>query len=63
MTRAELHRRALAGLFTTQVGHGMGELADVAHRQMKELGFFPNRSFQHPRSPELAHKVAEIAPP
>jgi adenosylmethionine-8-amino-7-oxononanoate aminotransferase len=29
---------------------------------MKELGFFPNWSFQHPRSLELAEKIAEIAP-
>lgn len=52
----------LAGLFTTQVGHGRAELAEVAARQMKELGFFPNWSFQHPRSLELAAKIAEIAP-
>ena len=52
----------LAGLFTTQVGHGRAELADVASKQMKELGFFPNWSFQHPRSLELAEKLAEIAP-
>src|ERR687885_619325 len=52
----------LAGLFTTQVGHGRSELAEVAARQMKELGFFPNWSFQHPRSLELAAKIAEIAP-
>jgi adenosylmethionine-8-amino-7-oxononanoate aminotransferase len=52
----------LAGLFTTQVGHGRTELADAAHKQMKELGFFPNWSFQHPRSLELAAKIAEIAP-
>ena len=52
----------LAGLFTTQVGHGRTELADAAHKQMKELGFFPNWSFQHPRSLELAAKLAEIAP-
>src|ERR687893_121344 len=52
----------LAGLFTTQVGHGRTELADAAHKQMKELGFFPNWSFQHPRSLELARKIAEIAP-
>jgi adenosylmethionine-8-amino-7-oxononanoate aminotransferase len=52
----------LAGLFTTQVGHGRTELADAASRQMKELGFFPNWSFQHPRSLELAEKMAEIAP-
>jgi adenosylmethionine-8-amino-7-oxononanoate aminotransferase len=52
----------LAGLFTTQVGHGRTELADAAHKQMKELGFFPNWSFQHPRSLALAAKIAEIAP-
>ena len=52
----------LAGLFTTQVGHGRTELAEVAAKQMKELGFFPNWSFQHPRSLELAAKISEIAP-
>src|SRR3712207_9124011 len=29
---------------------------------MKELGFFPNWSFQHPRSLDLAAKPAEVAP-
>jgi len=52
----------LAGLFTTQVGHGRTELAEVAARQMKELGFFPNWSMHHPRSLELAAKISEIAP-
>jgi adenosylmethionine-8-amino-7-oxononanoate aminotransferase len=52
----------LAGLFTTQVGHGRSELGEVAAAQMKELGFFPNWSFQHPRSLELAAKISEIAP-
>jgi adenosylmethionine-8-amino-7-oxononanoate aminotransferase len=52
----------LAGLFTTQVGHGRVELAEAASKQMKELGFFPNWSFQHPRSLELAHKISELAP-
>jgi adenosylmethionine-8-amino-7-oxononanoate aminotransferase len=52
----------LAGLFTTQVGHGRAELAEAASTQMKELSFFPNWSFQHPRSLELAAKIAKIAP-
>ena len=52
----------LAGLFTTQVGHGRSELGEVAAGQMKELGFFPNWSMHHPRSLELAAKIAEIAP-
>ncbi len=52
----------LAGLFTTQVGNGRAELAETAAKQMKELGFFPNWSFQHPRSLELAEKLAWLAP-
>src|ERR687889_724886 len=60
--RGNTYVDGLAGLFTTQVGHGREELAEVAAKQMKELGFFPNWSFQHPRSLELAHKIAEIAP-
>jgi adenosylmethionine-8-amino-7-oxononanoate aminotransferase len=60
--RGNTYIDGLAGLFTTQVGHGRTELAEVAAKQMKELGFFPNWSFQHPRSLELAHKIAEIAP-
>jgi adenosylmethionine-8-amino-7-oxononanoate aminotransferase len=60
--RGNAYIDGLAGLFTTQVGHGRTELADAAARQMKELGFFPNWSFQHPRSLELAAKLAEIAP-
>ena len=52
----------LAGLFTTQVGNGRSELAEAAAAQMRELPFFPNWSFQHPRSLELAAKLAEIAP-
>ena len=60
--RGDTYIDGLAGLFTTQVGHGRTELAEVAARQMKELGFFPNWSFQHPRSLELAAKISEIAP-
>jgi adenosylmethionine-8-amino-7-oxononanoate aminotransferase len=60
--RGNTYIDGLAGLFTTQVGHGRTELAEVAARQMKELGFFPNWSFQHPRSLELAAKIAEVAP-
>jgi adenosylmethionine-8-amino-7-oxononanoate aminotransferase len=52
----------LAGLFTTQVGNGRTEIAEAAAGQMKELGFFPNWSFQHPKSLELAEKLAQIAP-
>jgi adenosylmethionine-8-amino-7-oxononanoate aminotransferase len=52
----------LAGLFTNQIGNGRSELGKVAARQMEELGFFPNWSMHHPRSLELAEKLAELAP-
>src|SRR5919202_726917 len=60
--RGNTYIDGLAGLFTTQVGHGRSELAEVAAKQMKVLGFFPNWSFQHPRSLELAARISEIAP-
>ena len=60
--RGRTYVDGLAGMFTNQVGNGRGELGEVAARQMKELGFFPNWGFQHPRSLELAAKLAEIAP-
>ena len=52
----------LAGLYTTQVGHGRGEIADAVARQMRELEYYPNWSLQHPRSLELSAKLAELAP-
>lgn len=60
--RGKRYVDGLAGLFTTQVGNGRTELADAAAAQMKELGFFPNWSFQHPRSLELAAKISELSP-
>ena len=39
----------LAGLFTTQVGHGRTELADAAAAQMKRVGLLPE--LEHASSP------------
>ena len=61
-SRGNSYVDGLAGLFTTQVGHGRTELAEAAYAQMKELGFFPNWSMHHPRSLELAARISEIAP-
>jgi adenosylmethionine-8-amino-7-oxononanoate aminotransferase len=52
----------LAVLFTMQVGNGRTEISEAAAGQIKDLGFFPNWSFQHPNSVELAEKLAQIAP-
>ena len=52
----------LAGLFTVQAGHGRRELAQAAARQAEELAFFPIWSYAHPRSIELAERLAHYAP-
>jgi adenosylmethionine-8-amino-7-oxononanoate aminotransferase len=53
----------LAGLFCTQIGYSYGgELGEAAAQQMRELPFYTNWSYAHPRAIELATKVAELAP-
>jgi adenosylmethionine-8-amino-7-oxononanoate aminotransferase len=53
----------LAGLFAVQVGYGYGdEIGEAAAAQMRELPYYTNWSYAHPRSIELASKVAELAP-
>jgi adenosylmethionine-8-amino-7-oxononanoate aminotransferase len=53
----------LAGLFCTQIGYSYGdELGEAAAKQMRELPFYTNWSYAHPRAIELAAKVAELAP-
>jgi adenosylmethionine-8-amino-7-oxononanoate aminotransferase len=54
---------ALAGLFAVQIGYSYGdEVGQAAHAQMKELPFYTNWSYAHPRAIELAHEVAQLAP-
>ena len=53
----------LAALFCVNSGHGRAELADAASAQMRELGFYTNWSYAHPRAIELAARVAALAPP
>jgi adenosylmethionine-8-amino-7-oxononanoate aminotransferase len=52
----------LSALYCVNVGHGRAELADAAARQAKELGFYTNWSYAHPRSIELATRIAQLAP-
>jgi adenosylmethionine-8-amino-7-oxononanoate aminotransferase len=54
---------ALAGLFAVQLGYSHGdEIGQAAHEQMKELPFYTNWSYAHPRAIELAAEVAALAP-
>jgi adenosylmethionine-8-amino-7-oxononanoate aminotransferase len=52
----------LAGLFTSQIGHGRTELAEAAAKQAAELAYFPLWTYAHPRAVELAERVASLAP-
>src|SRR3954462_11592762 len=52
----------LSALFCVNAGHGRAELGQAAAEQIKELGFYTNWSYAHPRSIELAARVAELAP-
>jgi adenosylmethionine-8-amino-7-oxononanoate aminotransferase len=54
---------ALAGLFAVNIGYSFGdEVGTAAHEQMRELPFYTNWSYAHPRAIELAAELAEIAP-
>jgi adenosylmethionine-8-amino-7-oxononanoate aminotransferase len=53
----------LAGLFSVNLGYGYGEeIGQAALEQMRELPFYTNWSYAHPRAIELAHEVAQLAP-
>jgi adenosylmethionine-8-amino-7-oxononanoate aminotransferase len=53
----------LAGLFSVQLGYSYGEeIGQAAAEQMRELPFYSNWSYAHPRAIELAKRIAELAP-
>ena len=54
---------ALAGLFAVQIGYSYGEeIGEAAAAQMRELPFYTNWSYAHPRAIELAAEVASLTP-
>jgi adenosylmethionine-8-amino-7-oxononanoate aminotransferase len=52
----------LAGLFTSQLGHGRTELAEAGAKQASTLAYFPLWTYAHPRAIELAERIAGYAP-
>jgi len=52
----------LSALYCVNIGHGRGELGEAAAAQSKELGFYTNWSYAHPRAIELATRIAGLAP-
>jgi adenosylmethionine-8-amino-7-oxononanoate aminotransferase len=54
---------ALAGLFSVNIGYSFGEeIGQAALEQMRELPFYTNWTYAHPRAIELATEVASLAP-
>ncbi|HEV2591668.1 MAG TPA: aspartate aminotransferase family protein [Gaiellaceae bacterium] len=53
----------LAGLFSVNIGYSYGEeIGQAALAQMRELPFYTNWSYAHPRAIELAATLAELTP-
>jgi adenosylmethionine-8-amino-7-oxononanoate aminotransferase len=54
---------ALAGLFAVNIGYGFGEeVGEAAAAQLRELPFYTNWNYAHPRAIELAAEVASLTP-
>jgi adenosylmethionine-8-amino-7-oxononanoate aminotransferase len=61
--RGRRYLDALAGLFSVNIGYGYGEeIGQAALEQMRELPFYTNWTYAHPRAIELAGEVASLAP-
>jgi adenosylmethionine-8-amino-7-oxononanoate aminotransferase len=60
--RGKRYIDGLAGLFTSQLGHGRTELAEAAGKQASELAYFPIWTYAHPKAIELADRLAGLAP-
>ena len=52
----------LSALFCCNAGHGRADYGEAAAAQIRELDFYTNWSYAHPRSIELAQRVAELTP-
>jgi adenosylmethionine-8-amino-7-oxononanoate aminotransferase len=52
----------LSALFCVNLGHGRADIAQAGADQAKELGFYTNWSYAHPRAIELAARIANLAP-
>jgi adenosylmethionine-8-amino-7-oxononanoate aminotransferase len=52
----------LSALFCVNAGHGRTEIGEAMAEQVKQLGFYTNWSYAHPRAIELAERIAGYAP-
>jgi adenosylmethionine-8-amino-7-oxononanoate aminotransferase len=52
----------LSALFCVNIGHGRQEVVQAGADQARELAFWTNWTYAHPRSIELAARIASLAP-
>src|SRR3954452_477184 len=52
----------LSALFCVNIGHGRQDVAQAGADQAKDLGFFTNWSYAHPKAIELSARIAGLAP-
>ena len=52
----------LSALYCVNIGHGRAEVSQAGADQAKELGFYTNWAYAHPRAIELAARIARLAP-
>jgi adenosylmethionine-8-amino-7-oxononanoate aminotransferase len=52
----------LSALYCVNIGHGRADVAQAGADQGKELAFYTNWGYAHPRSIELAARIARLAP-
>src|SRR3954463_3705276 len=60
--RGKRYLDGLSALFCVNAGHGRAEVAQAGADQAKELAFFTNWSYAHPKSIALAARIASLAP-
>ncbi|MBX5440806.1 MAG: aspartate aminotransferase family protein [Solirubrobacteraceae bacterium] len=60
--RGRRYLDGLSALFCVNIGHGRADIAQAGADQARELGFFTNWSYAHPRAIELAARIADLAP-
>ena len=52
----------LSALYCVNIGHGRADVVEAGAAQGRELGFYTNWAYAHPKSIELAARVARLAP-
>ena len=60
--RGNRYLDGLSALFCNNIGHGRADIAQAGADQAKELAFFTTWAYPHPRSIELAARIAGLAP-